>query len=170
MVTNSNSSQQHQLCKCCKGAHTRITCSKFSNWSQNTRNTWVREQRICFRCLRTGHWASNCRSSVVCAQCSRKHHSLLHPDGPANRSSHENIASTSQADPEAASSLVNQLQSASIIVGTALVFIHTVRAFFDSASQSSAIKSGYSSRLGLRMTKCTAPVSGLTGATVPNAM
>jgi hypothetical protein len=46
--------------------------------------------------------------------------------------------------------------------------LHTVRALIDSASQISAITTACVFRLGLRITKWIALVSGLSGATVPN--
>lgn len=64
-------------------------------------------------------------------------------------------------------------ESRSILLGTPLVLIHdssgvlhTVRPFFDSASQISAITTGCVAHLGLRKTPLTAPVTGLSCAPV----
>jgi hypothetical protein len=146
MLTNNTPFRAQSSCKCCTGAHALTACTKFKNWSQDARNTWAREQRICFRCLRSDHWASKCKSSTVCGQCSRNHHSLLQPTPSDNRVREEHSPAVSQSENEAASSLVGHFKSPSVILGTALVHIHdhagvlhTVRALIDSASQISAI-------------------------------
>lgn len=175
--TNSKSTGN---CIVCSGSHAVVSCKKFSSWSADIRHKWVRNNKVCFRCLRSGHWAHDCRSPVQCDKCPRKHHPLVHVDEHVNTGNNEQTASTSRQNHDSSdprSSLVGQTYpiSHSVILGTALVHIrdrsgvlHTVRALVDSASQISAITTTCASRLGLRVTKWTAPVSGLSGATVPN--
>jgi hypothetical protein len=162
------------ICPCCQDTHPLISCPKFKSWSLDARSKWARDQRLCFRCLDSDHWAPRCHTSIVCAVCSRKHHTLVHKDGGDNfvgkgKVSGGNPGTTSTA------SLVGHLGSPSVLLGTVLVHIrdaggalHTARALVDSASQISAITAEYASRLGLSMTRWTAPVSGLAGATVSN--
>ncbi|VVC30476.1 Peptidase aspartic, putative,Aspartic peptidase domain,Protein of unknown function DUF1759,Zinc finger [Cinara cedri] len=177
MVTSSSLSHVSQPCKCCKGTHDLTSCSKFKGWSHELRNKWARDQRICFRCLRSGHWAFVCKSRILCSQCSRWHHSLLHPVGPSERLGEGNKLKEGQSDGAITSSLLSQNTSSSVILGTALIHIpdnvgslHTVRALIDSASQISAITSECTNRLGLRMRNWTAPVSGLGGVSVQNVL
>lgn len=162
-------------CKCCKGHHALTACFKFTAWSSNTRVAWVREHRLCFRCLGEGHWSPKCRSSVVCSQCQRKHHTLVHTDGPSATTRNEEGLSDGQPKVVSTSSLVGHLACQSVLLGTALVHIrdcggalHSVRALIDSASQISAITSNCATRLGLRLSRWTAPVSGLSGVSVVN--
>lgn len=178
MVASSNTSQAAQPCKCCKGTHALHSCPMFNGWAQEKRNQWARDQRICFRCLRIGHWLSKCKSSIVCGHCSRGHHSLLHPTASTGSVRGE---STSQernsANAQSSSSLFSQNTSPSVILGTVLIHmsdhtgvLHTVRALIDSASQISAITSDCTNRLGLRIQKWTVPVSGLGGVSVQNVL
>uniref|UniRef100_A0A2S2R014 Uncharacterized protein n=1 Tax=Sipha flava TaxID=143950 RepID=A0A2S2R014_9HEMI len=177
MVASSNPSQASQSCICCKGTHVLASCPKFKSWTLETRSNWARDQRICFRCLRTGHWVSRCKSSIVCGQCSRRHHSLLHPASSSGRPREENTSNAEQMDLPTTSSLLSQNTSPSVILGTALIHmpdstgvLHTVRALIDSASQISAITAECSNRLGLRIKKWTVPVSGIGGVSVPNVL
>ncbi|XP_008181823.1 uncharacterized protein LOC103309058 [Acyrthosiphon pisum] len=177
MVTSSNSSKAAKSCKCCKGTHDLTSCPKFKGWTQEVRNNWARDQRICFRCLRPGHWVTKCKSSNICGQCSRRHHSLLHSDGSAAPSREEDSSKEGQLDSASASSCLGQNTSPSVILGTALIHMpdcvgvmHTVRALIDSASQISAITSECQNRLGLRMRRWTAPVSGIGGVSVQNVL
>jgi len=177
MVTRSNPSKAAQSCKCCNGTHGLTLCPKFKGWTQEMRNTWARDQRICFRCLSTGHWVTKCKSSNVCGQCSRWHHTLLHSTGPATTSREESSSKVGQSDVATTSSCLGQNTSPSVILGTALIHMadsvgvpHTVRALIDSASQISAITSECKNRLGLRMRKWTAPVTGIGGVSVQNVL
>ncbi|KAL5236498.1 hypothetical protein ACI65C_003908 [Semiaphis heraclei] len=108
MVTSSNPSKATQSCKCCNGTHGLTSCPKFKGWTQEMRNTWARDQRICFRCLRTGHWVTKCKSSNVCGQCSRWHHTLLHSVGPAATSREESSSKEGQSDNATTSSCLGQ--------------------------------------------------------------
>ncbi|CAI6371615.1 unnamed protein product [Macrosiphum euphorbiae] len=177
MVTSNNPSKVSPSCKCCTGNHGLTSCPKFKGWTQENRNSWARDNKICFRCLRTGHWVTKCKSSNVCGQCSRRHHSLLHSAGPAAPSKEENSPDDKQPDVAHTSSCLGQNTSPSVILGTALIHmsdnvgvLHTVRALIDSASQISAITSECTNRLGLRMKKWTAPVSGIGGVQVQNVL
>jgi len=177
MVTSNNPPKAAQSCKCCKGIHDLTSCPKFKGWTQTARNDWARDQRICFRCLRPGHWVTKCKSSNVCGQCSRWHHSLLHSVGSTAPSKEENSSKEGQSDIATPSSCLGQNTSPSVILGTALIHMpdnvgvmHTVRALIDSASQISAITLECKNRLGLQMRRWTAPVSGLGGVSVQNVL
>lgn len=115
----------------------------------------------------------------MCSQCSRKHHTLVHTDEAAVTAKKEdNVPMVDQTRSSSVStSCVGQLDSHSVLLGTALVqvrdqggILHTVRALIDSASQISAITSSCTSRLGLRVSRWTSPVTGLSGASVPDTL
>jgi hypothetical protein len=180
LMTNTVISKSNVLCLICKGSHAVSVCHKFTGWSVDVREKWVRENRCCFRCLRVGHWAPECKSPVQCTKCTRRHHPLLHTSatGMNDRSSNPTCNSqVSREESTAQSSLLGSStqNSSSVILGTALVHIrdcggvlHTMRALVDSASQISAITADGAAQLGLRVTRWTAPVSGLSGASVLN--
>lgn len=125
---------------------------------KKTRNNWVRDQQICFRCLHPGHWVTKCKSSNICGQCSRVHHSLLHSERSAVLSGQESTSREGRSDIATSSSCLGHNTLPSVILGTALIHmpdsigvIYTVRVLIDSASQISAITSECKDRLELRM-------------------
>ncbi|XP_025405141.1 uncharacterized protein LOC112679519 [Sipha flava] len=102
------------------------------------------------------------KSSVSCSICKRRHHALLHRDAIPKKA----------ASPAA---LLSRQEAPTVILGTALVHVRdtvgsfrSVRALIDSASQISAITSDCCDRLGLKPSRWTVPVSGLSGQKVPD--
>lgn len=70
-------------CLVCSGSHSLVNCKKCNNWSAVTHYKWVRYSKICFQCLRSGHWAQDCKSSAQCDKCPRRHHPETTPSvGP----------------------------------------------------------------------------------------
>ena len=56
---------------------------------------------LCHRCLRAGHWRSECRSNTSCTKCPSSHHTLLHTEHPpqgqsTSRSRQQQTSSTHQ--------------------------------------------------------------------------
>ncbi|KAF0706113.1 Uncharacterized protein FWK35_00038350, partial [Aphis craccivora] len=180
LMTSTGTSKSNVSCPICKGSHAVSTCHKFTGWSVDVREKWVRDNRCCFRCLRAGHWAPECKFPVQCTKCSRRHHPLLHTFTTVIGDMGSNLSCNSQLtreDNTAQSSLLgsNAQNSSSVILGTALIHIrdcggvlHTRRALVDSASQISAITVDCAAQLGLRVTRWTAPISGLSGTSVQN--
>ncbi|XP_015376107.1 PREDICTED: uncharacterized protein LOC107170490 [Diuraphis noxia] len=181
LMTSTGTSKSNVSCPICKGSNAVSTCNKFTGWTVDVRENWARENRCCFRCLRIGHWAPECKSSVQCTKCPRRHHPLLH-------STLTTVISDRDSNPTCNSQLIreettaqssifgsNAQNSSSVVLGTALIHIrdwggmlHTKRALIDSASQISAITVDCAAQLGLRVSRWTAPISGLSGTSVQN--
>lgn len=60
-------------------------CSTFASLSSDDKMQALRENNVCFSCLKPGHSSRNCRRRVCCeiiveggGKCGRMHHSLLH--------------------------------------------------------------------------------------------
>jgi len=159
-------------CPCCAESHSLGVCTRFKSWSAKGRTKWARENRVCFNCLNVGHWIQKCRSRPNCKECSRKHHTLLHlsPDemqGGEEPPPVESAVCASVVNPP------SPHRSSAVVLGTALVHVRdntgsvkTMRALVDSASQISAVTVACIKRLGLKMSRWTAPISGLSGTTV----
>ena len=79
-------------CPKCKGNHRVYDCSAFKSLSLSEKRVLVQSSRLCFRCLKFGHFARECRGNTKCdvAGCTRRHHSLLHGDSPSNGQSSGN--------------------------------------------------------------------------------
>jgi len=82
LVATKPSSSTTNSCPCCSGAHGLGVCARFKTWAVDERSRWTRERKLCFNCFSADHWAPKCTAKSRCQDCSRRHHSLLHP--PAN--------------------------------------------------------------------------------------
>ncbi|KAL0883911.1 hypothetical protein ABMA27_015979 [Loxostege sticticalis] len=96
-------------CTYCKqGAHTIKKCKAFSSLTVEDRWRWVRENRICYRCLKSNpHKWNDCRAKRCGVNnCTRRHHALLHGNaGPDDR----NKASTNTPNsPQDASNNIDE--------------------------------------------------------------
>lgn len=65
-------------CPMCDEKHFVYACKKFNNLPINARYNEVKRMALCTNCLRSGHSASQCKSTHSCRICQKKHHSLLH--------------------------------------------------------------------------------------------
>ncbi|XP_055623056.1 uncharacterized protein LOC129766513 [Toxorhynchites rutilus septentrionalis] len=70
-------SENVNKCLSCKQVHPLIQCETFLMLSPNNRLDFAKRHRLCINCLRSGHIAKDCRSSM-CRTCGKRHHSLLH--------------------------------------------------------------------------------------------
>jgi hypothetical protein len=64
----------------CAGSHSLANCEKFLSLLVEQRSILAREKRICFNCLRSGHFTPKCSRKSRYVHCRRTHHSLLHPE------------------------------------------------------------------------------------------
>lgn len=76
------SQTDHRVCRLCTGDHFLESCPDFQAMNQMERLDTCRRMGCCFRCLRTGHLAADCRSFKGCKvnNCKGKHHALLHQE------------------------------------------------------------------------------------------
>jgi len=165
MATESGQSS-NLLCSICNGPHLSASCPKFVVMNFANRRQLVLKKRLCFNCLSGKHWASKCLSTAVCDQCSNKHHTLLHREVSISQSeidSHPTAASLMSCQP-----------IKNVLLGTALIHVRdqwgnqqVIRAVIDSGSQANAVTTSCVERLGLRMSKWTVPLTGLSGAAIP---
>ena len=68
MLCQDNS---HQLCK----------CPNFMKRKLEYRRTYVKDNRLCYGCLKPGHSAKECRHRHTCDSCKGRHPTCLHDDG-----------------------------------------------------------------------------------------
>ncbi|KAJ8342594.1 hypothetical protein SKAU_G00325220 [Synaphobranchus kaupii] len=65
---------------CEKSNHGIHTCRKFMDKSIAERVKFVQTKKLCFGCLKSGHYSKNCEKRSVCDTCKRKHPTCLHED------------------------------------------------------------------------------------------
>ncbi|KAE9532003.1 hypothetical protein AGLY_010205 [Aphis glycines] len=177
LVATKPSNSTSNRCPCCSGAHGLGVCARFKRWTVEERSRWTREHKLCFNCFSADHWAPKCTARSRCQDCSRRHHYLLH-DVPVGERRNESETPQPVSAPASCCTAVQQPsppQALSVMLGTALVHVRdrsgswqTMRALIDCASQISAITATCADRLGLKRSRWTAPISGLSGVAVMN--
>ncbi|XP_071959793.1 uncharacterized protein [Antedon mediterranea] len=75
---------QRDCLYCSKGAHRIEECRKFDNLQRPEKLTYIKEHRLCYGCLTTGHLAKHCNSRHTCTKCKRRHPTTLHQDPVVN--------------------------------------------------------------------------------------
>lgn len=179
-------------CELCREQHSIYKCHKFSNLSIEQKTKFIRDNSLCYNCLRTGHILKNCTSSG-CRICKRKHHTLIHKGSAepskanvGEQSSNVNNSVTDYVKNKAinASKSANEGEEGSmsycamksriqphILLSTALVKVkdgygnfQTCRLLLDSASQSNFITESCVQRLGLRKINNPIPIVGINNS------
>lgn len=152
-------------CLFCSGDHSTVKCATFTDLSLDDRYQAAKDRKICFRCLNSTHWSNRC-SAKACAKCKGRHHVLLHRDIEVPRKPPSSV--------DIPAVHIGSLDRPTVLLGTALVHVRDyggraqpVRALIDSASQVSVMSVTCADRLGLKLSKWTAPLTGLSGVQVP---
>ena len=65
-------------CYLCKGNHVIEKCGKFLEKSYSNRVIFVKQKRLCFGCLRKGHFSKDCKTRASCSICLKSHPVSLH--------------------------------------------------------------------------------------------
>lgn len=95
-------------CLVCNGEHEIVSCSQFLEMSPKSRVRFAFENRLCYRCLKSGHFNTKCFTKTKCKICSRLHHDLLHKNESAVHVTAEEV---DDQDIDALSSGVASLQN-----------------------------------------------------------
>ena len=76
----SSAPEKSKICPFCKGGHYLSSCSEFAGKGMEERTNFMKEQKRCFSCLRTGHFSRQCKSRHTCQKCKGRHPTVLHDD------------------------------------------------------------------------------------------
>jgi len=60
------------------GNHNLNKCDEFLSKTVAQRSAIVKQNKLCFNCMRSGHFTPKCKLKGRCTHCGRAHHSLLH--------------------------------------------------------------------------------------------
>ena len=66
------------VCTFCKGKHALEMCRKFGSEQFEVRMRFVKENRMCFKCLLRGHISRECRRRMTCQFCQGSHATSMH--------------------------------------------------------------------------------------------
>lgn len=69
-------------CMCCEESHSLHKCQRLAERSMEEKRKFIQENKLCFGCLRTGHYSKECKKKATCGICKRHHPTLLHEDRP----------------------------------------------------------------------------------------
>lgn len=159
-------------CPLCKKSHRIIFCAQFRRKSLAEKRQFVKDNQLCFNCVRDNHRADNCPSQQSCQTCSLRHHTMLHMDAVSHHSdnSNERALPPTESTPAATSIVSNvaHFELSQVMLATALVNIvhpsgstHTLRVLLDQGSQSSFITTAAANRLQLRKRNVNVVIEGI---------
>ena len=136
----------------------------------------IKKKKLCFNCLRANHSTKDCTSQSTCRKCNGKHHTTIHREQKASKSSNPALEEASEAD-QASYALAGLPQQSQVVLATTVLLIKTPTgkeilylAFLDSGSQVSFITESCVQLLGLPK-KCTEmTITGIasSGSTLSN--
>lgn len=176
--------ESSQSCPKCKRDHALSHCKDFMALNIDARRDFVKNNSLCFNCLRHGHASSKCRSNFHCRVCNSRHHSLVHSmHNSTSPTSHPTIDSNLTSNFNSSSSLRNSespvITNHSLecnnrfptILPTALAQMQDkqgtqqdIRILLDSGSQVSFITERIAQRLGLPRKRSRIPIIGIGSA------
>ena len=153
-------------CEYCNKDHRLYACPSYQNLPVNEKSIFVKRQKLCFNCLKTGHTLSACKSSN-CKHCNKKHHSSLHR---FSESQNHVLETQPFAEDERTVGVGHMsTQKNCVLLPTAIVPISfngvtiPCRALLDSGAQSSLITEHIVQKLNLPKKKLSINVSGIGG-------
>lgn len=83
-------------CMLCQNTHQLHKCPNLMKMSLAERRAYVKENRLCYGCLKQGHSAKDCRRRLKCDTCMRKHPTCLHDDNFMKEIKREGQANTAE--------------------------------------------------------------------------
>jgi hypothetical protein len=72
-----HSGKKSEGCIFCKGSHSIHECGRVASMSIEDIKSKIKESRACFICMKRGHGAKKCRSSVKCCCCGKRHYTFM---------------------------------------------------------------------------------------------
>lgn len=146
---------------CAVIGHDLVKCPSFLDLKPTERYSKIKESRLCILCLKPSHNMKVCKSSVRCAKCKYRHHTLLHFDKVGEDS--QGLKDNSQLTTLSVPSCHNQ-----VLFSTAVVRVKNsngqlvpIRILFDSGSACNFLTLAAANRLGLPLHDCNQSINGI---------
>ncbi len=67
-------------CMLCQNTHQLHKCPNLMKKSLEGRRIYVKDNKLCYGCLKQGHSVKDCRRRLICDTCTRRHPTCLHDD------------------------------------------------------------------------------------------
>ncbi|UYV84182.1 hypothetical protein LAZ67_X001460, partial [Cordylochernes scorpioides] len=173
--------EKSDTCILCKSKHHPLyMCNLFCKMPLKEKLNVVKGHKLCFNCLRKGHFSWNCRLNQRCKVCKGKHHTMIHYDKPSTESASAQVENTTPKEHESAINLTNTQQAncndSHVLLATVRIKIKnglgklcTCRALLDSGSQVTMITKGCCERLGLVQRKSDRMIIGVGNTPVQHS-
>ncbi|UYV74269.1 K02A2.6-like, partial [Cordylochernes scorpioides] len=173
--------ESSDTCILCKSKHHPLyMCNLFCKMPLKEKLNLVKSHKLCFNCLRKGHFSWNCRLNQRCKVCKGKHHTMIHYDKPSTEGASAQVENTTPKEHESAINLTNTQQAncndSHVLLATARIKIKnglgklcTCRALLDSGSQVTMITKGCCERLGLVQKKSDRMIIGVGNTPVQHS-
>ncbi|UYV67050.1 hypothetical protein LAZ67_4003762, partial [Cordylochernes scorpioides] len=173
--------ESSDTCILCKSKHHPLyMCNLFCKMPLKEKLNVVKSHKLCFNCLRKGHFSWNCRLNQRCKVCKGKHHTMIHYDKPSTEGASAQVENTTPKEHESAINLTNTQQAncndSHVLLATAGIKIKnelgklcTCRALLDSGSQVTMITKGCCERLGLVQRKSDRMIIGVGNTPVQHS-
>lgn len=151
--------KSNTTCLFCEKYHESKECFHAQRMSTNQKKDIVTKKKGCFVCLKVGHLAKNCKSSIRCIVCSRKHTTIMCPtlDSKETTKLSENRSEQPKPASKESTSLTSQNMAGPVLLQTLVVQLNTnetqsttVRALIDSGSQRSYLLKETAERMNLK--------------------
>ncbi|XP_043466423.1 uncharacterized protein LOC122501193 [Leptopilina heterotoma] len=146
------------VCIFCNGEHDSAVCEKAKRMSYEDRRNIIGKNKCCFKCIKRGHCAKDCRVRIICSECNGRHSVLLCP----SMSNSNSVAKMDQGKTTSGSIQIKEQNLASfcnlpeVYLQTLRVILFSdssemsVRAVVDTGSQRSYITSRVAESLGYK--------------------
>ncbi|UYV82256.1 hypothetical protein LAZ67_21001470 [Cordylochernes scorpioides] len=173
-ASDSSIDSRVKSCVLCKGEHFLLKCPRFNGMMLPERWTFVKDNRLCYNCLRSNHRVSSCVFTQNCKSCNKRHHTLLHQFKPEMLSPVADISPLTHAS---VSCFANNKSHDRILLSTALIkvksanwVLQTCRALINTDSQRCLITNSCRKKLNIPLAECKTTVFGLGNKLVEQSM
>ena len=114
-------------CLLCDNNHPLSECRKFARQLLKERMAFLQRKRLCYSCLRAGHFKPDCPKRETCHKCSGDHPTALHRSAPLNHMNESSPGNTPQVSSTSQETPAPATLSSAIGVGNSLLSIIPVR-------------------------------------------
>uniref|UniRef100_A0A8D8R554 CCHC-type domain-containing protein n=1 Tax=Cacopsylla melanoneura TaxID=428564 RepID=A0A8D8R554_9HEMI len=132
-------------CVICRENHSIYFCNNFHDFSVQEKYDKAKKLKLCFNCLKVGHFRARCLSRTNCKTCNRRHNSILHLDNEQDQADHQETC-----DRDIVIGHQTVLPTAEVLVRTKSGEVISARVLLDSGSEVNFISQDLVERLSLQ--------------------
>lgn len=136
-------------CIFCDKNHASVDCWRGPQMTMKEKNGRVKDRKCCYKCLRSGHFSSNCKAKLKCIICSRQHVVVMCPE-VAQKAQEQEARPVDREEIRggAPSAMTSHECAGDVLLQTLLVRIYNndksryrvARLVFDNGSQGSSVR------------------------------